>query len=57
MEYIAPNLVIMNHIKVEDGAMIGMGVGVVKNISGNTVNNGFPTKCIWIRTKEHWNRF
>lgn len=55
--YIAPNSVIMNQMRVEDGAVIGMGTGVVKNILKNTVNIGFPSKTIRIRTEGDWKKF
>lgn len=55
--YIAPHSVIMNQIKVEDGAMIGMGAGVVSDISRDTVNIGFPAKTTRIRTQEDWKIF
>ena len=44
--YIAPNSVIMNQIKVEDGAIIGMGAVVTKDIAKGTVNVGFPAEAI-----------
>ena len=55
--YIAPNSVIMNQMYVEDGAIIGMGAGVVNNILENTVNIGFPSKAIRNRTEEDWKKY
>lgn len=55
--YIAPNSVIMNQMKVEDGAVIGMGAGVVKNVLRNTVNVGFPAKEIRVRTEADWQNY
>lgn len=55
--YIAPHSVIMNQIKVGDGAMIGMGAVVTKNIAEGTVNIGFPAETIRIRTEEDWRKY
>lgn len=55
--YIAPNSVVTNQIKIGDGAMIGMGAGVISNIPKDTVNVGFPAKTIRTRTEEDWKRY
>ncbi len=52
--YIAPNAVIINQAEVEDGAVLGLGAGVTRNVSKNTVNVGFPAKTIRVRTEEDW---
>ena len=52
--YIAPCSVIRNQIKVEDGAVIGMGAGVTKDIPQDTVNMGFPARTIRVRNEEDW---
>lgn len=52
--YIAPGSSVMNQIEVEDGAMIGMGAGVINNIFPNTVNIGFPTRTIRMREEKDW---
>lgn len=55
--YIAPNSVIMNQMQVEDGALLGMGAGVIGNVKKNTVNVGFPAKVIRTRTDEDWKKY
>lgn len=55
--YIAPHSVIMNQLKVEDGAMIGMGAVVMKNVNAATVNIGCPAKAVRIRREDEWVKY
>lgn len=55
--YIAPNATILNQMQVEDGAVIGMGAGVLSDIPPNTVNIGFPAKAIRDRTEADWKKY
>lgn len=55
--YIAPNATVMNQMRIEDGAVIGMGAGVLNHIPSNTVNIGFPAKVIRNRTEADWKKY
>lgn len=55
--YVAPNATIMNQMRIEDGAVIGMGAGVLNDIPQNTVNIGFPAKVVRSRTEEDWKKY
>ena len=55
--YIAPNSVVRNQIEIEDGAVIGMGAGVMENMPKDTVNIGFPARTIRVRSEEDWKSY
>ena len=55
--YIAPHASVLNQMQIEDGAVIGMGAGVLNHIPPNTVNIGLPAKTIRNRTEEDWKKY
>ena len=55
--YIAPHAMILNQMQVGDGAVIGMGAGVLNHIPPNTVNIGLPAKTIRNRTEADWKKY